>query len=67
MAEHVPQLAQHFPQDLLDEWYYSYVGDTQACRPSGHTLGAPWEFLSYLAYKVLTGSDRKKLKLVPFC
>lgn len=60
MAEHVPQLCKHFPQDLLDNWYYSFVDDTQACRPFGHTVGDPWEFLGYLAYRALTGSDPQR-------
>ncbi len=54
MAEHVPQLTKEFPPQLLDDWYYSYVSDTQMCRPFGHTVGEPWEFVGYLAYKALT-------------
>lgn len=57
MAEHVPQLTKEFPSQLLDDWYYSYVSDTQMCRPFGHTVGEPWEFVGYLAYKALTHSE----------
>jgi len=59
MAKHVPQLAQQFPSDLLDEWHSSYVSDIRGYRPCGVVEGEPAEFISYLFCYALTGEEPK--------
>lgn len=59
MARHVPQLAERFPSDLLDEWHSSYIYDIRGNRPYGELEGEPVEFISYLFYYALTGKEPK--------
>lgn len=60
LARHVPQLAERFPSDLIDEWHRSFVADVMGYRPCGNVEGRPVEFISYLFYYALTGKEPER-------